>query len=1222
MANIISRSGENNTPTTFEKPATVYDDDDDDFTAPTAAPSKSMEEDDEEEQQYQATMVDDDIAAFPPQTSDVFRGATTTTMNKNAANNISVAPTFPSHGALGRFDSDYGDEESQDVEEEEEDEESSFLGDDCFDDTYSDDGEEVDGETILPHATDASEGRGLSGANNNNDGAFMPQSFRPFQSRDNEDNPINANLTDDIPTSEAEPDINNNNTAAPQCRHTPSIITSSEASYIFQQLDELRTAPSGITYSQPKYLQSTNIISGNKFADSLPIDAIHAISSYCDGKSWMALCHTSKQWRGVGYQVWRRVRLHAFRCAGEVLLAWARGEHADARELAALYIRNGVRIYPSPLGHAYHTLSWKMGVEIKTRLPSDNEINGNDEGGGSEHNEEAEKKDDTVDQFYTSRYKNQDDEADFFASSILTYVEEKCVYWKKEKGIESDDNVRSPNVLPSLAPPMGGVAVDDGAFPPRSSSIPFHTRRNSFSAPDAATAATPDRVRHSIATTTAKIPKMTIRVHRHLADQHFFGAPSIDDEDGDMNEVECNLNADFFHPQWERKKCQVSSSHHGHLLGGGRHLHWQQQQNRWSVQDENMDTFRIDFGVSAFEAALEDVRRALQNEPPLMRPAPPRNSLRRGSSFLRSDSLPSLNNNNSLQDSNVPSSNRNSPASDVHLEIYSSSSSMTSGKSDTEEERKLTEMISKIRSRCARYQLKLESFLANFDTFGFDECLLDFWDEMFPLSAGIHFHNRHTAVPRISSLQRFMTTPLPKAIGVMQCEIERVKTTSRGKGLGKGRFFPAYEYRLFIRDTKNDNIQNIPRFPPRKDSVLLVAKNKNGRKNAGAVDNASATSKAAGSKRGINNYYLQLPQQRDVDMHYRSANEQLRLSPGTKTGLSASPAAAQSKVPIQVGRLQSNFIGTEFQIFSSPKVIFEEGGEVGKQSHRNSSPESDRQSEHRDQVHPAPDNMNTVVPLTAPPRSSSRRRGNSLVRFARRASNGLSRRGRASDEDSGEEGQSRKKMLTRRVSWGSPSRPSRRAIANNSEVEGLYPNVQPVMVEEENGAITYTANLLGNRPRIMDVCVPKILEDGTISEEWRQAPEDNTAPDDGSDCQMLNRFKTIQQERGIVDDENTQDNDINLDRESERNHGLMVFQNRPPWWNVELGAFVLNFGGRVSVASVKNFQLCERRDQDHIMQFGRIQGRHNFTMDFQHPLTPTQAFAIAISSLQSKISFG
>jgi hypothetical protein len=343
MTKQLSRGEKNNTLLSFEKPAAEYDDDNDDcLTTPTAAPSQSLDSIDDaaallEEDQYQASKEGTNDAVsrqttvvdfFPPQSSDVFRSATTTTTTNN---NISIAPTFPSHGVLGRFDSDYGDEEeSQDVEDGDEESSSSFLGDDDDhdDETPSEDErEEQDGAeeavSSLPHAI----GGRVSGGNNinsSNSGAFMPQSFRPFQSRNSQDNPMNVDMTD-IPTTktaEATDTSNNNNNTTPQCRHTPSIITSSEASYIFQQLDELRTAPSGITYSQPKYLQPTNIISGNKFADSLPIDAIHAISSYCDGKSWMALCHTSKQWRGVGYEVWRKVRLHAFRCAGEVLFAW------------------------------------------------------------------------------------------------------------------------------------------------------------------------------------------------------------------------------------------------------------------------------------------------------------------------------------------------------------------------------------------------------------------------------------------------------------------------------------------------------------------------------------------------------------------------------------------------------------------------------------------------------------------------------------------------------------------------------------------------------------------------------------------------------------------------------------------------------------------------------------------------------------------------------------
>lgn len=126
---------------------------------------------------------------------------------------------------------------------------------------------------------------------------------------------------------------------------------------------------------------------------------------------------------------------------------------------------------------------------------------------------------------------------------------------------------------------------------------------------------------------------------------------------------------------------------------------------------------------------------------------------------------------------------------------------------------------------------------------------------------------------------------------------------------------------------------------------------------------------------------------------------------------------------------------------------------------------------------------------------------------------------------------------------------------------------------------------------------------------------------------MLTRFKQLQQRLEQQDNNSNPDDeadeDLDEDYRPPDDFGLLALQNRPPWWNIELGAFVLNFGGRVNVASVKNFQLCDRTNQDYIMlQFGRIQGRHSFTMDFQHPLTAVQAFAIAISSLQSKISFG
>jgi len=65
-------------------------------------------------------------------------------------------------------------------------------------------------------------------------------------------------------------------------------------------------------------------------------------------------------------------------------------------------------------------------------------------------------------------------------------------------------------------------------------------------------------------------------------------------------------------------------------------------------------------------------------------------------------------------------------------------------------------------------------------------------------------------------------------------------------------------------------------------------------------------------------------------------------------------------------------------------------------------------------------------------------------------------------------------------------------------------------------------------------------------------------------------------------------------------------------------SYVLNFGGRVTEASVKNFQLVHKEDEDYIIvQFGRI-GEDTFTMDYQYPMSAVQAFAICLSSFDSK----
>lgn len=75
-----------------------------------------------------------------------------------------------------------------------------------------------------------------------------------------------------------------------------------------------------------------------------------------------------------------------------------------------------------------------------------------------------------------------------------------------------------------------------------------------------------------------------------------------------------------------------------------------------------------------------------------------------------------------------------------------------------------------------------------------------------------------------------------------------------------------------------------------------------------------------------------------------------------------------------------------------------------------------------------------------------------------------------------------------------------------------------------------------------------------------------------------------------------------------------------PKWNEKENAWCLNFNGRVSKASVKNFQLVSDADQEHIIvQFGKT-GEDTFTMDYQWPCSALQAFAICLTSFDSKLA--
>lgn len=71
-----------------------------------------------------------------------------------------------------------------------------------------------------------------------------------------------------------------------------------------------------------------------------------------------------------------------------------------------------------------------------------------------------------------------------------------------------------------------------------------------------------------------------------------------------------------------------------------------------------------------------------------------------------------------------------------------------------------------------------------------------------------------------------------------------------------------------------------------------------------------------------------------------------------------------------------------------------------------------------------------------------------------------------------------------------------------------------------------------------------------------------------------------------------------------------VFETKEPQF--ENGNYRLNFHGRVSVPSVKNFQLISPDDPDNIIcQFGKV-GEDKFHLDFKTPMNAFQAFSLAL----------
>ncbi|KAJ3030589.1 UNVERIFIED_CONTAM: hypothetical protein HDU68_008482 [Siphonaria sp. JEL0065] len=92
--------------------------------------------------------------------------------------------------------------------------------------------------------------------------------------------------------------------------------------------------------------------------------------------------------------------------------------------------------------------------------------------------------------------------------------------------------------------------------------------------------------------------------------------------------------------------------------------------------------------------------------------------------------------------------------------------------------------------------------------------------------------------------------------------------------------------------------------------------------------------------------------------------------------------------------------------------------------------------------------------------------------------------------------------------------------------------------------------------------------------------------------------------------------DIMADIKSQNKDKLLFLKNKPPRWNETTQSHCLNFGGRVTQPSIKNFQLVMEGTETIILQFGRC-GPDVFSLDVRYPMTPIEAFAVALTTFDA-----
>lgn len=210
----------------------------------------------------------------------------------------------------------------------------------------------------------------------------------------------------------------------------------------------------------------------------------------------------------------------------------------------------------------------------------------------------------------------------------------------------------------------------------------------------------------------------------------------------------------------------------------------------------------------------------------------------------------------------------------------------------------------------------------------------------------------------------------------------------------------------------------------------------------------------------------------------------------------------------------------------------------------------------------------------------------------------------------------------------------------------------------ELGSVRYTQNRVGRSvgPRRMQVCVPQVGECSTMDEDPAEiaaieAEKAAAAAALFADSDFFSRTDVLHEEDDEEEDDEEHPWSTNVYRPVktaetmrqllrkgqpmvDHTDELLYGTNKQPYWLDSIQAYSLDFAGRVTLPSNKNFQLCleglatpgvtvpEVDSTNEItLQFGKVHEGpvEVYTLDLQWPLSPVQAFGICLTASIQKV---